>query len=346
MDLSDEIIFIVDLTGRFTYISKNVERYGYKVEEIIGRNFIDFIHEEEKYRMKKRFEEALKMIREHNYYEEIYKTKAVAKNGSPIDILVHVYYLKHFGSFLCILKDISNKKDLYEKLEVISKRMEFLKKILRRNIIAIDIISHDILNLITSIKNYIQILKDYNLEENVKNIIKRIDECSDRIIDITRNCLKLAKLQRISEFELIDINLKRMVNSVINSLKYKADRKNISIINNVEEIYIKVNPIFINVIENLLDNAIKYSPENSEVIIESKVLNDKVRIYVKDFGIGIPDEYKKRIFERFERGSKLGIKGTGLGLAIVKRIVELHNGKVWVEDNKPKGSVFIVEIPR
>lgn len=153
-------------------------------------------------------------------------------------------------------------------------------------------------------------------------------------------------MQRISEFELIDINLKRMVNSVINSLKYKADRKNISIINNVEEIYIKVNPIFINVIENLLDNAIKYSPENSEVIIESKVLNDKVRIYVKDFGIGIPDEYKKRIFERFERGSKLGIKGTGLGLAIVKRIVELHNGKVWVEDNKPKGSVFIVEIPR
>jgi signal transduction histidine kinase len=80
---------------------------------------------------------------------------------------------------------------------------------------------------------------------------------------------------------------------------------------------------------------------------------------VRDLGAGVPDRYKRSIFERFVSGKKAGIRGTGLGLAIVKRIAELHSGKVWVEDNlveyqdasgrvhqEKRGSVFVLRIPR
>ncbi len=344
--LSDEVIFMVDKSGRFTYISKNVEKYGYKPEEVIGKHFMEFIHESEKETMKNRFEKALELIKEYNYYEEIYKTRVITKNGNSINALVHVYYLKDFGTFLCILKDITDKENLIDKLRALNRKMFLLKNIIRRNIVALDIISHDILNQIFSLKNYVEILKGYNLSPEIMNVLNRMEDCIERIIEIVRDSIKLAKLQKISDFKKIDMNLRKLVETVIKSLENKAKKKNIEIINNVNEIVVKLNPIFINVIENLLDNAIKYSYENSKVIIESKELDGKVRIYVKDFGIGIPDEYKEKIFKRFERKSKEGIKGTGLGLAIVKRIVELHGGRVWVEDNKPRGSVFIVEIPR
>lgn len=227
------------------------------------------------------------------------------------------------------------------------KKMTLMKKLVKRKVIAIDIISHDILNQVTSIKNYIQLLKEFKLEENVKKILRRIDKYVDRIVEILHNSIRLAKLYSIDEFQKVEMNLYELVSSAIYSLETKARKKNIKIKNLIDRnLLVNVNPIFINVIENLLDNAIKYSYENSHVIIEAEELNGKVRIKVKDYGVGIPDEYKKKIFERFERYSKEGIKGTGLGLAIVKRIVELHNGEVWVEDNKPRGSIFVVEIPK
>ena len=89
-----------------------------------------------------------------------------------------------------------------------------------------------------------------------------------------------------------------------------------------------------------------YSPEGSTIRIKVSEFGDRVVVSIADEGIGIPDKYKRRIFERFERGCKEGIKGTGLGLAIAKRIVEIHNGRIWVEDNNPKGSIFYVELPK
>ncbi|WP_457555434.1 sensor histidine kinase, partial [Candidatus Pyrohabitans sp.] len=86
--------------------------------------------------------------------------------------------------------------------------------------------------------------------------------------------------------------------------------------------------------------------EGKKVIIEAEDAGDSYIVRVKDFGEGVPDEFKEPIFERFKRREKRGVKGTGLGLAIVKRIAELHSGKVWVEDNSPKGAVFVVKLPK
>jgi len=71
-----------------------------------------------------------------------------------------------------------------------------------------------------------------------------------------------------------------------------------------------------------------------------------IKVMVKDRGEGVPDEYKEKIFRRFERRMKEGVKGTGLGLAIVRRVMEFHKGKVWVEDNPGGGSIFCVLLPK
>ncbi len=127
----------------------------------------------------------------------------------------------------------------------------------------------------------------------------------------------------------------------------KANEKNIKIKVNAEGKFLAlVNPLIGDVFSNFLSNAIKYGPKNSEIVAEIKERGLNWRISVIDKGEGIVDKYKKAIFERFTRLEKGAIKGSGLGLAIVKKIVEVHKGKVWVENNPRGGSVFIVEIAK
>ena len=105
---------------------------------------------------------------------------------------------------------------------------------------------------------------------------------------------------------------------------------------------------FTNVLVNVLDNAIKYSPDAPIIDIYTENVKDFVIIKIKDQGIGMSKVAQKRIFEKFYRehtGDLHNVKGHGLGLAYVKRIVEDHNGQIFVESEKGKGSTFIIKLP-
>jgi two-component system phosphate regulon sensor histidine kinase PhoR len=105
---------------------------------------------------------------------------------------------------------------------------------------------------------------------------------------------------------------------------------------------------FINVLVNILDNAIKYSPNKPIIDVYTENVKDLLIIKIKDQGAGMSKVAQKRIFEKFYRehtGDIHNVKGHGLGLAYVKRIVEEHNGQVFVESEKGKGSTFIIKIP-
>lgn len=98
----------------------------------------------------------------------------------------------------------------------------------------------------------------------------------------------------------------------------------------------------------LLDNAIKYSPEDSEIDFQLWQGKQEVTISVADQGIGVADKDKEKIFDRFYRVDKARSRssgGLGLGLSLAKAIVEHHHGKIWVEDNKKQGSIFKVKLP-
>ncbi|MFN3492731.1 MAG: sensor histidine kinase, partial [Anaerolineales bacterium] len=99
---------------------------------------------------------------------------------------------------------------------------------------------------------------------------------------------------------------------------------------------------------NLVENAIKYTPENGSVIIRTVSDANRLTFVVKDSGIGIPSDDLPRLFEKFYRGKQREARaqsGSGLGLAIVHSIAESHNGKVWVESEVGKGSTFYLQIP-
>ncbi|MFZ4679474.1 MAG: sensor histidine kinase, partial [Flavobacterium sp.] len=105
---------------------------------------------------------------------------------------------------------------------------------------------------------------------------------------------------------------------------------------------------FTNVIVNILDNAIKYSPEEPVIDIYTENVKDFVIIKIKDQGSGMSKAAQKRIFEKFYRehtGDLHNVKGHGLGLAYVKRIIEDHNSQIFVESEKGKGSTFIIKVP-
>jgi signal transduction histidine kinase len=98
-------------------------------------------------------------------------------------------------------------------------------------------------------------------------------------------------------------------------------------------------------VENLLANAMKYSPEGSEVEISVEQRNGHVLVRVADAGEGVPARDRQAIFQEFFRAPNATADGIGLGLPLVKRIAEAHRGKVWVEDNSPKGAVFTIQLP-
>ena len=102
------------------------------------------------------------------------------------------------------------------------------------------------------------------------------------------------------------------------------------------------------VVNNLLDNAVKFSSENSEIKVTLEKKEEKIILKIKDDGIGIPKNEQLQIFEKFYRGkdaSHFSTTGTGLGLTIVKQIVEAHGGEIQVESEPGKGSRFTVTIP-
>jgi signal transduction histidine kinase len=102
--------------------------------------------------------------------------------------------------------------------------------------------------------------------------------------------------------------------------------------------------MFANVVVNLVGNAVKYAAAGRRVAIGIADGGAEWVLSVRDWGGGIPDAYKETLFTRFERLGKEGVQGTGLGLAIARRIVELHGGKIWVEDNPEGGAVFLVSV--
>jgi two-component system, OmpR family, sensor histidine kinase VicK len=103
----------------------------------------------------------------------------------------------------------------------------------------------------------------------------------------------------------------------------------------------------VQVVTNLVSNAIKYSPVGGEVLMSTHFANGAVDVSIRDHGLGIPAEFVDRLFGRFERYEKSPSKviGTGLGLAIARQIIEMHNGKIWVESAEGSGSVFHFTIP-
>ncbi|NIM03408.1 GHKL domain-containing protein, partial [bacterium] len=156
-----------------------------------------------------------------------------------------------------------------------------------------------------------------------------------------------AKMESGEKIRFEEKDLGNVLRNVVRELAAMAGEKKVRIKTVAKgEFPALLNPLIFGAFSNLINNAIKYSPENSEITIEIEDEDADWKICIADRGPGVLDENKKIIFERFKRVKKGDIKGTGLGLAIVKSVVDSHKGRVWVEDNPGGGSIFCVALPK
>lgn len=173
----------------------------------------------------------------------------------------------------------------------------------------------------------------------------------DRLTRLTENLMTLARNDNEGYSpEQTKILLSDMALQVAKQLQLVASEKEITIQHNIEpKVSLVGNAASINrLFIILLDNAIKYSPNGTTITLEVTSSKNSLLIKVADQGLGIKEQDKKRIFDRFYRVDKArsrSMGGLGLGLALAKAIVEHHHGDIWVEDNSPKGSIFIVQLP-
>ena len=224
---------------------------------------------------------------------------------------------------------------------------EYARKLREANYmkdIFIDVLKHDILNPVGIALNAVNFSLEDNPNDKNLQIIKRN---LLKVVEIVENASKLSKIESIEKLEMQEIDLKKVIDNIIREFEPLLNKNKMEIENKINKsIKVTANPIISEIFTNYISNAIKYAKCGGKIIIDALDEGKYWKIRVIDFGPGIPDRYKKVIFERFKRGKKEGIRGLGLGLAIVKRIAELHKGKAGVDDNPEGGSIFWVKIPK
>jgi two-component system phosphate regulon sensor histidine kinase PhoR len=229
------------------------------------------------------------------------------------------------------------------------RRLEKIKRDFVSNV------SHEMRTPLANIKGYTETLLDGALKDkkNLTGFLSVIDKHTTRMTHLIDDLLILSRLEAHEvPVSFSPVEIKEIISSALNSLEKQAESKRIALSCNClkKQLNLEAEREGIEqILTNLIDNAIKYTPEGGKVSVSAYAIDGGVQVDVEDTGIGIPAKDIPRIFERFYRVDKARSRilgGTGLGLSIVKHIVLTHKGKVWVESEVGKGTKFSFTIPR
>lgn len=259
---------------------------------------------------------------------------------------------------------VSGPKELRKlgnRMEVMAtelKRLEQVRKDFVSNV------SHELKTPVTSINGFTETLLDGAIDDRGTAIhfLQIINIQCMRLMSIIEDLLTLSRLEKDNKKpETMRRDVLNVVRQVCARFMDKAAAKNIRVLYSVEtgergrvqSVFCMLNEgLFDEALGNLIDNAIKYCPEKTDVECKVKLFaaNNMVQISVEDNGTGIPEEFRERIFERFyriDKGRSRDMGGTGLGLSIAAHIIKAHDGKLYVTDrqDKKQGACFVIELP-
>ncbi|OLD71622.1 MAG: hypothetical protein AUF68_09665 [Verrucomicrobia bacterium 13_1_20CM_54_28] len=204
------------------------------------------------------------------------------------------------------------------------------------------------------LRGYLEVLFDepQTSREELTRILSIMDRHSKRLQRLVDDLLSLAQLESSqATLELSDVRVDELFNNLIRDWKERLAAKNLKVIVDLppEALTLRVDGTRLEeVLYNLLDNAVKFSPENGQIHLRATRRGSDMVLSVTDNGVGIGKEHLPRIFERFYRADKARSRelgGTGLGLAIVKHIAQLHGGRVEAESELGRGTTIRVVLP-
>lgn len=213
----------------------------------------------------------------------------------------------------------------------------------------IGIASHELKTPLTSIKAYVQLL-DRSLKNDVekKQYVRKASYHIEKLNNLISDLLDISKIHTGKlQFNFTEFKFDDMVKEVIDGARHVSETHSI-VLRGASNITVKGDRSRLEqVLDNYISNAIKYSPEAKEILVEIRTKNKNIIVSVKDYGVGIPKEKLSRIFERFYRVERTSTKfqGLGIGLYIASEIIKRHNGRVWVESEEGKGTTFYFSLP-
>ena len=241
-------------------------------------------------------------------------------------------------------------KHMAEAVQESRKQIEF-EKMIRQEFFSNA--SHELKTPITSIRGYAELLEngmatDKNMEMEFLSRIKRETENMTNLIN---DILMISRLEtKEAEVIITEVRLCPLVEEVCTSLKPLAEEYQVIIMTNCKPLSIKANAGQLKeLFNNLIINAIKYNKPNGKVFVTVTAEANDIVVIVEDTGVGIPEEAKQRVFERFyrvDRGRSKKVGGTGLGLSIVKHVVNYYNGTIEMDSHLDVGTKFTIRLPK
>ncbi len=231
-----------------------------------------------------------------------------------------------------------------------SRELERLRKIDKMKSDFVANVSHELRTPLTSIKAYTDALKDMVEGEEKQEFLEVVEEESDRLLKLIDDLLNLSKIQSGEiDLERETFHMLELIEEVIANQQITTDDHELILEDETErdQVYADRSKIE-EVLDNLIGNAVKYSPDGGDVV--TRVDNDEnyLRVSVSDSGIGLTEEEQEKIFDQFYRGAtanRAQIQGTGLGLTITKNIIDSHGGEIDVESTEGEGTTFTVQLP-
>lgn len=336
--MSDGVI-ATDRRGGITIINdKALDFLEVTEEEILGKSILDVLAIRDQY--------TLRDLLENN--DDIIVD--MSENGR--DLILNAYFslIQRESGFIsglvCVLHDVT------EQQKIDRERKQFVSNV-----------SHELRTPLTSMRSYIEALNDgaWKDPKVAPEFLKVTQDETDRMIRMINDLLNLSRMDSgTMKLDLELVNLTRLVDYILNRFDMMLEKdnndtreikKNYTIKRDLAEMDLWVEldtDKFIQVVDNIMNNAIKYSPDGGVITCRLFETHNHVILSITDQGLGIPKKDLKHVFDRFFRVDKARSRaqgGTGLGLAISKEVIEMHHGRIWVDSVEGKGSTFYISLP-
>lgn len=245
---------------------------------------------------------------------------------------------------------------IMDDITSIKENIRNLEKFAAKKNSVLEILSHDLAGPLSLIQALAEELSEstrhYNNHE-VEKLIKVINESSARSIRMIRDFVQQEFLEATA-VELVRrrVNIAEKIRELI--AQYKEGEvhidKKFTLTCTSNEIFAKIDlSKFMQVLNNLISNAIKFTHDNGHIATDVQEKEDTVLISIRDDGVGIPKHLQHQLFDKFTKARRTGLRGepsTGLGMSLIKTIVEWHKGRIWFESEENKGTIFYIELPK
>ena len=319
--------------GQITMINDMAKRQlGVESDDALNQNILELLKIEDEYELRDLITQSPEMM--------IYSQNV---NGEYISLRVRFALIRRESGFISGLVAVLHDTTEQEKEE-------------RERRLFVSNVSHELRTPLTSVKSYLEALDEGALYEPVApDFIKVSLDETNRMMRMVTDLLHLSRIDNAtSHLDVELINFTAFITFILNrfdKMRAQDQEKKYELVRDypITSVWIEIDTDkMTQVIDNILNNAIKYSPDGGKITVSMKTTDDQMILSISDQGLGIPKEDLPKIFDRFYRVDKARSRaqgGTGLGLAIAKEIIKQHNGFIWAKSEYGKGSTFTIVLP-